>query len=68
MHAMWLTKRHALRWEVTLSSEEIKPEIHSIICLAENVSKINEKSLKFHNSLLEGFRINLQTFLGLVMA
>jgi len=66
--------------EVTLSSEEIKPVALSIVelCLAEGMSQLvswqkiqlNRNLLRFHNNWLEGFKVNLKTFLhflGLVM-
>ena len=50
------------RDDVTLSSEEIKPVALFIVelCLAEGI--VNSK---FHYKLLEGFKVNLKTFLGL---
>ena len=58
--------------EATLISEEIKPLAPAVLesCLSEgiiskSVSTLNMKFLKFHNYSMEGFRIDLKTFLGL---
>ena len=63
---------------MTLNSEEIKPialvviELH----LSEGVSQsdsqsvenlLNKKFLKFHSNLMQLFRVDLKTFLGLDM-
>ena len=61
--------------KATLNSEEIKPVAIAIIELRlsegmrERVSQSLEKSanLKFRNYLMEEFRIDLKTFLGLAM-
>jgi len=63
---------------VTLISEEIKSLALAVLelCLSGGISKYVSKSvsrknalnmevLKFHNYLMEGFRIDLKTFLGL---
>ena len=60
-----------------LISEEIKSLAQlfsSYACLKTLVSKsvsqknaLNTKFLKFHNYLMEGFKIDLKTFLGLAM-
>ena len=63
--------------EVASSSEGTKPVALSIIelCLAEGINQLTQlsrkfsqiKKIKFHNNLLEGFRVNLKIFLGLAM-
>ena len=63
------------RDEATLISEELKSLALAVLelCLSEGISKSVsvEKSAKykilkkFHNYLMEGFRIDLKTFLGL---
>jgi len=64
------------RDKATLISEEIKSLAQAVLelCLSEGISKsvsrknaLNTKFLKFHNYLMEGFRTDLKTFLGLAM-
>jgi len=57
---------------VRVISEEIKSLALAVLelCLSESISKsVSKKSkfLKFHNYLMERFRIDLKTFLGLAM-
>jgi len=63
--------------EATLNSEEIKLVAIAIINLrlSEGISQsvsqqknlLNRKFLKFHNNLVQWFRVDLMTFLGLTM-
>jgi len=65
-----------------LNSEEIKPITLAVIelCLSEGISQIvsqmvgqsvenllNKKIFKFHSNLMQRFRVDLKTFLGLAM-
>ena len=62
------------RDEAPLNSEEIKPVAIAIIelRLSEGISQsvsqhknvLNRKFLKFHNNLMQRFRVDLKTFLG----
>ena len=64
--------------EATLNSEEIKPvaitaiKLHLSEGIREGVSQsaenlLNRKFLKFHNNLMQRFRVDLKTFLCLAM-
>ena len=52
---------------MTLISEEIKSPVLAVLelCLSEGKNVLNTEFIKFHNYLMEGFRIDLKTFLGL---
>jgi len=59
--------------EAISNSEEIKPVVPSYAWLKTSVSQLVEnlakyEFLRFHNNLLEGFRVDLKTFLGLTYA
>ena len=66
-----------LRDEAMLNSEEMKSVAKAIIelCLSEGISQsvsqqknlLNKKFKKFHNNLMQRFRVDLKTFLGLAM-
>ena len=59
--------------EATSNSEKIKPVFPAIIGLhlSEDISKLVSQAvyrkLKFHNNLLEAFRVVLKALLGLVI-
>ena len=58
-----------------LNSEEIKPIALAVIklCLFEGISShsvyklLNKEILKFHSNLMQSFKVDLKTFLGLAM-